>query len=234
MSGDHVDFRPLALQMLAALEAMTVLVAGLPEDVCELHADNLNALSDKLDAVSLEGLRACLAIAAAPSPLLLAARAVMAVRPTNWDDVDDQHAVAAWTALQDALKPADPDDLACGICALGFVEGDPCLTDIDLGPVHAACCGPERESYVDLATGEPLKDGQPIPTPWIWSGLFAAKPAALTPGATILRHHDGRTGTFVEIEADGRLRVQSLKGKGFWIFAPHQCDRVETERPDHG
>ncbi len=170
-----------------------------------------------------------LSVAAGPSPLLLAARAVMAVRPTNWDDADDPHAVAAWTALQDALKPADPDDLGCGICALGFVQGDPCLTDIDLGPVHAACCGPERESYVDLATGEPLKEGQPIPTPWTWSGLFAAKPAALTPGVTILRHHDGRTGSFVAIEADGRLRVQSLKGKGFWIFAPHQCDRVEPE-----
>lgn len=106
---------------------------------------------------------------AAASALLLAARAVMAVRPSNWDDADDLQALSAWTALEAALKPEDPDDLGCGICALGFVQGDPCLTDVDLGPVHAGCCGPERESYVDLATGEPLKDGQPIPTPWIWS-----------------------------------------------------------------
>lgn len=102
------------------------------------------------------------------SPLLLAARGVMAVRPTNWNDGEDPQAMAAWTALEAALKPADPDDLDCGICRLGFVEGDPCLTDVDLGPVHAACCGPERESYVG-ADGEPLKPGEPIPTPWIWS-----------------------------------------------------------------
>lgn len=62
----------------------------------------------------------------------------------------------------------DPGELACGICALGFIEGDPCLNDVELGPVHAACCGPERESYVG-ADGEPLKAGEPIPTPWIWS-----------------------------------------------------------------
>ena len=178
-----------------------------------------------------------LSVAAGPSPLLLAARAVMAVRPTNWDDADDPHAVAAWTALEAALKPADPDDLACGICALGFVQGDPCLTDVDLGPVHAACCGPERESYVG-PDGEPLKDGQPIPTPWIWIDRPAPTPgtllgqdmSALTAGVTILRHHDGRTGTFVEIEDDGRLRVQSLKGKGFWVFAPDQCGCVEDPR----
>lgn len=115
---------------------------------------------------------------AAMTALLLAARAVMAVRPTNWDDADDPHAGAAWTALQDALKPADPDDLGCGICALGFVQGDSCLTDVDLGPVHAACCGPERESYVG-PDGEPLKDGQPIPTPWIWSDRRFAKPGSV-------------------------------------------------------
>lgn len=56
-----VDFRPLALQMMAALDAMAVVIDGLPEDVCEVHADNLNALSDVLDAISLESLRAILA-----------------------------------------------------------------------------------------------------------------------------------------------------------------------------
>jgi len=45
----------------------------------------------------------------------------------------------------------------------------------------------------------------------------------LTAGASVLRHNDGRTGTFVCVEPDGRYRVQSLKGKGFWIFHPCDC-----------
>lgn len=36
----------------------------------------------------------------------------------------------------------------------------------------------------------------------------------------ILRHKDGRTGAFASVETDGRFRVQSLRGKGFWVFAP--------------
>ncbi|WP_312218889.1 hypothetical protein [Brevundimonas sp.] len=46
--------------------------------------------------------------------------------------------------------------------------------------------------------------------------------AALTPG-TPLRHRDGRTGTFVSLEEDGRYRVRSLMGPGFWIFHPADC-----------
>lgn len=46
--------------------------------------------------------------------------------------------------------------------------------------------------------------------------------AALTPG-TPLHHRDGRTGTFVSLEEDGRYRVRSLMGAGFWIFHPADC-----------
>ena len=46
-------------------------------------------------------------------------------------------------------------------------------------------------------------------------------------GAT-LRHHDGRTGTFVCVEGDGRYRTQSLKGKGYWIFHPDDCERIPS------
>lgn len=46
----------------------------------------------------------------------------------------------------------------------------------------------------------------------------------LSAGTSLLRHSDGRVGTFVDIEADGRVRVQSLKGKGFWIFSPAECE----------
>jgi len=38
--------------------------------------------------------------------------------------------------------------------------------DISGDLLHATCCGPERESYVNLETGEPLKDGEPIPKPF--------------------------------------------------------------------
>lgn len=77
-----------------------------------------------------------------------------------------------------ALRPQPAhEEEACGICQVAFVEGDNCLTDINLGDVHAACCGPERESYVNLDTGEPLRDGEPIPTPWRWCAPAPARPA---------------------------------------------------------
>lgn len=72
----------------------------------------------------------------------------------------------------------DDDAEACGICDVVFIRGDPCLTDISLGPVHARCCGPERESYVNLETGEPLADDAPIPTPWIWNADGTISPGA--------------------------------------------------------
>lgn len=72
----------------------------------------------------------------------------------------------AMTALR---VKATADEEACGICQITFNEGDDCLTDVDLGPVHAACCGPERESYVNLNTGEPIGPNDPIPAPWKWS-----------------------------------------------------------------
>lgn len=51
---------------------------------------------------------------------------------------------------------------------------------------------------------------------------------APTPGVT-LRHQDGRTGTFVSVEEDGRYRVRSLKGPGFWVFHPADCWPAASE-----
>lgn len=60
--------------------------------------------------------------------------------------------------------------------------------------------------------------------------------APLTGGAaatlqlgTTLRHRDGRTGTFVSVEEDGRYRVRSLKGPGFWVFHPADCWPAASE-----
>lgn len=58
--------------------------------------------------------------------------------------------------------------------------------------------------------------------------LTGGAAAALTPGTT-LRHRDGRTGTFVSVEEDGRYHVRSLKGSGFWVFHPADCWPVASE-----
>lgn len=62
--------------------------------------------------------------------------------------------------------------------------------------------------------------------------LTGGAAAALTPG-TPLRHRDGRTGTFVSAEEDGRYRVQALnsllKIPGFWVFHPADCWPAASE-----
>lgn len=58
--------------------------------------------------------------------------------------------------------------------------------------------------------------------------LTGGAAAALTPGTT-LRHRDGRTGTFVSVEEDGRYHVRSLKGSGFWVFHPADCWPAASE-----
>lgn len=52
----------------------------------------------------------------------------------------------------------------CIACERPMVEGELYFDDVSGGVLHADCCGPERESYVGN-DGEPLKDGEPIPTP---------------------------------------------------------------------
>lgn len=56
----------------------------------------------------------------------------------------------------------------CLACDEALRDGQEVYADVGDGIIHAACCGPERESYVG-ADGEPLKDGEPIPTPWRWT-----------------------------------------------------------------
>lgn len=58
----------------------------------------------------------------------------------------------------------------CIACDKILDDEDDVFNDVGGGFIHAACCGPERESYVN-ADGDPLKDGDPIPKPWKWGSL---------------------------------------------------------------
>jgi hypothetical protein len=61
---------------------------------------------------------------------------------------------------------ADTED--CIACGEQFQDGDRYHLDASGGCIHADCCGPEPEGYVDLETGEPIGAGAPFPEPRIW------------------------------------------------------------------
>lgn len=69
----------------------------------------------------------------------------------------------------------ESDETRCLACDLVIREGDEVFLDASGDIIHAACCGPERESYTGPG-GEPLKDGEPIPRPWKWRVYEAIKP----------------------------------------------------------
>lgn len=71
-------------------------------------------------------------------------------------------------AIIAVIRRGDRDDERCIACDERLKEGQEVFHDASGGFIHAACCGPERESYTG-PDGEPLKDGEPIPTPWRWS-----------------------------------------------------------------
>jgi hypothetical protein len=53
----------------------------------------------------------------------------------------------------------------CIACGGILLDDDLVFDDVSGGTLHQRCCGPERDSYVNLDTGEPLNDGEPIPAP---------------------------------------------------------------------
>lgn len=55
----------------------------------------------------------------------------------------------------------------CIACSIPFKDGDRVLNDTSGGALHAACCGPERESYTN-ADGGPLGPDDPIPEGYLW------------------------------------------------------------------
>lgn len=58
-------------------------------------------------------------------------------------------------------------DEHCIVCYKPMVPGDLYYSDADGGVLHAACCGPERESYTNAA-GDPLGPDDPVPEPMVW------------------------------------------------------------------
>lgn len=74
-------------------------------------------------------------------------------------------------AAEEQLPSNDDDADSCIACAEPFLADDQVFNDVGGGTIHARCCGPERESYVG-ADGEPLKDGEPLPTPWRYGDII--------------------------------------------------------------
>lgn len=69
-----------------------------------------------------------------------------------------------WQAWQARASLAQSDAPRCVACGETIKTGDIMIEDITEGPMHAACCGPDRDAYAHLDDGSPLEDGEPIPT----------------------------------------------------------------------
>ncbi len=71
----------------------------------------------------------------------------------------------------------DDDIDICIACEKPLKDGDLFYEDVNEGPMHAECCGPEPESFVDK-DGEPLKPGDPIPRPGVYRSIRRRSDAA--------------------------------------------------------
>ncbi|WBU27633.1 hypothetical protein OOZ54_13265 [Rhodopseudomonas palustris] len=91
-----------------------------------------------------------------------------------WEMLTAQHFDTAVQFLAEAFAKAaaggdDAGPETCVACGEALKLGDDVYDEINGGIIHAACCGPDRESYVDLDDGSPIGPDDPIPTPWKWS-----------------------------------------------------------------
>lgn len=126
-----------------------------------------------------------------PCPFCGSAAALAEAEPTGWVVECTHGACRASTNIRFSVKEdARPlvvaqwnrraDDECCMACGDVMRDGDAYLSDVSGGCLHAACCGPERESYAHL-DGEPLGPDEAIPEPLIWAplGRLATLEAAL-------------------------------------------------------
>ena len=66
-------------------------------------------------------------------------------------------------------NPMPPDDVeGCVACGEPFKAGDMVLDEVNGGEAHVACCGTDRDGYVNLDTGEQIGPDEPIPTGYPW------------------------------------------------------------------
>jgi hypothetical protein len=56
----------------------------------------------------------------------------------------------------------------CMACGEPMKNGDPYFNDVSGDVIHAKCCSNEPEAFCD-ALGAPLKPGEPVPEPAIWT-----------------------------------------------------------------
>jgi hypothetical protein len=85
-------------------------------------------------------------------------------RQQGRDDVTTPAQIAAHPAGQ-----SEDDTERCEICDEPLIAGQRVMQDVELGTVHANCCGPEREAYVkDVDTDEPLGPHDPIPQGYVY------------------------------------------------------------------
>lgn len=69
------------------------------------------------------------------------------------------------------------DEHCCFICEQPFKAGEMVLQDVTEGLGHRSCFGEDREGYVHLDTGNPLADGDPLPTGFPYDPAELADPA---------------------------------------------------------
>lgn len=99
---------------------------------------------------------------------------------------DAKFIVAAANHVRDLIasrsdEQSEDDPERCEICGTPVIAGQRVMQDVELGTVHAACCGPEREAYVkDVETGEPLGPNDPIPQGYVYQPETADGPSVRT------------------------------------------------------
>ena len=110
--------------------------------------------------------------------------------------IADAKKVTGYDGFDNALPVDDVE--TCIACEQALKAGDLVYNDASGDLIHAACCGPERESYTGK-DGEPLKDGEPIPEPWPWSRDDTSAPFKDTPAGWVVPKKQG-DGVFLSAE----------------------------------
>lgn len=158
---DYVFDRPVgepAQEMGGTMTTLALLAAVTSLDMIECGERELARCSTAAVLAKIQGKRAN---RAGRGPLPGAE-----VVATNVTLADTSIAPEALAALVD-----DGTAVTCFGCGQAMKDGEPYYEDVNEGAMHAACCGPEPESFVD-AKGEPLKAGDPIPAPGTYTSTL--------------------------------------------------------------